>query len=103
MDVRETKDAWVFELEMPGVDPAAVEATADQKVLTVRGEKQSQRTEGEENRWLSVERVTGSFGRSFCLPSSVREDAIEATYQNGLLTVSIPKAEVRQPRKIEVR
>lgn len=103
VDVRETKEAWVFELEIPGVDPAAVEVTADQKVLTVRGEKQSQRTEGDENRWLSVERMTGSFERSFRLPSSVREDAIEASYQNGLLTVTVPKAEVKQARKIEVR
>lgn len=103
VDVRETKDAWVFELELPGVDPAAVEVTTDEKVLSVRGEKQSQRTEGEENRWLSVERLTGSFERSFRLPSSVREDAIEAKFQNGLLTVTVPKAEVRQPRKVEIR
>lgn len=103
VDVRETKDAWVFELELPGVDPAAVEVTADEKVLSVRGEKQSQQTEGDENRWLSVERLTGSFERSFRLPSSVREDAIEARFQNGLLTVTVPKTEVKQPRKIEIR
>lgn len=103
VDVRETRDAWVFELEVPGVDPAAVEVTADQKLLTIRGEKASQRVEGEDQRWLSVERVTGSFERSFRLPSAVREEAIEARYANGLLTVTVPKAEVRQARKIEVR
>jgi HSP20 family protein len=103
VDVRETKDAWVFELELPGVDPAAVDVTADQKVLRIRGEKTSLRPEGEEQRWLSVERVTGSFERSFRLPSAVREDAIEARYQHGLLTVTVPKAEVPQARKISVQ
>lgn len=103
VDVRETKDAWLFEVELPGVDPAAVEVTADQKVLTIRGEKSSQRVEVEEQRWVSTERVTGTFERSFRLPSSVREDAIEARYGNGLLTVTVPKAEVRQARKIEIR
>jgi HSP20 family protein len=103
VDLRETKEAWVFELELPGVDPAAVEVTADQKVLSIRGEKSAQRAEGEEHRWLSVERVTGSFERSFRLPSAAREDAIEARYLNGVLTVTVPKAEVRQARKIEVR
>jgi HSP20 family protein len=103
VDVRETKEAWVFDLELPGVDPAAVEVTADQKVLTIRGEKASQRSESEEQRWVSVERITGSFERSFRLPSAVREEGIEARYQNGLLTVTVPKAEVRQARKIEVK
>ena len=103
VDVRETNDAWVFDLEIPGVDPAGVEVTADQKVLSIRGEKSSRPTEGEEPRLVSVERITGSFERSFRLPSSIREDAIEAKYKHGLLTVTVPKAEVRQARKIEVR
>ena len=102
VDVRETKDAWLFEAELPGVDPASVEVTADQKVLKLRGEKAAQRSEGDETRWVSVERVTGSFERSFRLPSAVREDAIEARYVNGLLTVTVPKAELPQARKIPV-
>ena len=103
VDVRETKDAWVFDLELPGVDPAAVEVTADQKILSIRGEKVSSRVESDDQRFLSVERAMGSFERSFRLPSSAREDAIEARYQNGVLSVTVPKAEVKQPRKIEVR
>jgi HSP20 family protein len=102
-DIREAKDAWVFELDLPGVSPEAVEVTADQKVLTIRGEKPSARAESEEQQWLSVERVTGSFERSFRLPASVREDGIEATFSNGLLTVTVPKAEVRTARKITVK
>lgn len=103
VDIRETKDAWVFELDLPGVSPAGVEVTADQKVLTIRGEKASQRTDSDEQRWFSIERVTGSFERSFRLPSSVREDAIEASFINGVLTVTVPKAEVKSARKIEIK
>jgi len=103
VDVRETKDAWLFELELPGVNPANVEVTADQRVLTIRGEKQAQRSESEEQRWVSLERVTGTFERSFRLPSSVREDAIEARYEHGVLTVTVPKAEKPEARKISVK
>lgn len=102
-DVRETKDAWVFELDLPGVNPQAVEVTADQKVLTIRGEKPRARSDSEEQRWLSVERVSGSFERAFRLPSSLREEAIEAVFQNGLLTVTVPKAEVKTARRIEIK
>lgn len=103
VDIRETKDAWVFELDLPGVSPDGVEVTADQKVLTIRGEKVSQRTDSDEHRWMSVERVTGSFERSFRLPSSVREDGIEASFINGVLTVTVPKAEIKTARKIQVK
>lgn len=103
VDVRETKDAWVFELELPGVNPANVEVTADQRVLTIRGEKQAQSAAGEEQRWVSLERVTGSFERAFRLPSGVREDSIEARYEHGLLTVTVPKAEKPEARRISVK
>lgn len=102
-DVREEKDAWVFELELPGVDPAAVEVTAENGVLSVRGEKASERREGQDGRWHIVERMTGAFHRSFQLPGNIREDAIEARFANGLLSVRVPKAEVPQPRRIEVK
>lgn len=103
VDVRETKDAWIFELEIPGVDPASVDVTSEQRVLKIRGEKSATRTEGDDTRWLSVERVTGSFERSFRLPTAAREEEIEARYADGLLTVTVPKSEVKQARKIEVR
>ncbi len=103
VDIRETKDAWEFTLEIPGVDPAQVEVTAEARVLKIRGEKAIVRKDGdEEARWLSTERISGSFERSFRLPAQVREDAIEARYAHGLLTVTVPKAEV-PARKIEVR
>lgn len=103
VDVREEPDAWVFEVELPGVDPAAVEVTTDQGVLTIRGEKSSLRKEGQEGRWHAVERLTGNFRRSFRLPQSVAEDQIEAQFTNGLLTIRAAKAEVPKPKRIEVK
>lgn len=103
VDIRETKDAWEFAVEIPGVDPAQVEVTAEARVLKIRGQKEIVRKEGDEDaRWLSTERISGAFERSFRLPAQVREDAIEARYVHGVLTVTVPKAEV-PARKIEVR
>lgn len=103
VDVREEPEAWVFEVELPGVDPAAVEVTTDQGVLTIRGEKSTLRQEGQEGRWHAVERLTGSFRRSFRLPHTVAEDRIEAQFTHGLLTIRAAKAEVPKPKRIEVK
>lgn len=103
VDIRETKDAWEFVLEIPGVDPAQVEVTAEARVLKIRGQKEIARAEGEsEGRWLSTERISGAFERSFRLPAQVREDAIDARYAHGVLTVTVPKAEA-PVRRIEIK
>jgi HSP20 family protein len=102
VDVREVEDAFVFELELPGVAPDGVEVTADNGVLSVSGEKKAQR-EREQERWHIVERTHGSFRRTFSLPQNVNEEAIEANFEDGLLTVRVPKAAVPKPRKIDVR
>lgn len=103
VDVRETDAAWVFELELPGVDPALVEVMADNGVLTVRGEKLVERRNEQEARWHIVERLAGNFQRSFQLPGNVNEAKIEARFANGLLSVQVPKAEVPKPRRIEIK
>jgi HSP20 family protein len=102
-DVHEEATAYVFELELPGVEPSAVEVTAENGILTVRGEKRSTRQDSESVRWHLVERTAGSFTRVFRLPQSVNEEAIEASFANGVLTVRAAKAELPKPKKIEVR
>jgi HSP20 family protein len=117
-DVREEADAYRFELELPGVAPEQVEVTLEKGVLTVRGEKRAeQQREANENavrdgdaptaapagKWHIVERVQGSFKRTFQLPQAVNEESITARFDNGLLTVVVPKAELPKARKIEVR
>lgn len=102
VDVREEKDGFRFELELPGVEPANVEVTAENGMLSVSGEKKSEE-ERDEDRWHIVERTHGSFRRTFQLPQNVNEEAIEATFANGVLTVRVPKAKAPSARKIEVR
>jgi HSP20 family protein len=103
VDVREEEQAWVFELDLPGVEPAQVEVTADDGVLTVRGERGAARQEGEAGRWHLVERLRGSFQRRFTLPENIAEDGIEATFAHGVLTIRAPKTAVPQPRRIEIK
>jgi len=103
VDVREDNKEIVLEIELPGIKPSDVEVTAENGVLTIRGEKQGTSTEGEEGRYHVVERTYGSFTRSFQLPSAVDERSIDAEFEDGLLSVHIPKAAIAQPRKIEIR
>ena len=101
-DIREDEKAFTVELELPGIAPEQVEVTAENGVLTVRGEK-SAASEAVEARWRLNERVHGAFQRSFRLPSEIDQDAIAATFANGVLTVRVPKAAVAVARKIEVK
>ncbi|HEY3258620.1 MAG TPA: Hsp20/alpha crystallin family protein, partial [Gemmatimonadaceae bacterium] len=78
------------------------EVTAENGVLTVRGEKRSERKEDDKSRYHVVERSYGSFMRSFQLPQGLDEDRIEATFDNGILSVHIPKSALPQPRRIQI-
>ncbi|HEX6058977.1 MAG TPA: Hsp20/alpha crystallin family protein [Gemmatimonadaceae bacterium] len=104
VDVREDENALVLELEIPGVSPEQVEVTAENGVLTIRGEKRSERREDDEKRrWHLVERSYGAFHRAFQLPKGVDEGQIEASFDQGVLTVRVPKSALPQPRRIEIR
>src|SRR5688572_5722520 len=103
VDVREDNNEIALEIELPGIRPADVEVTAENGVLTVRGEKQSSTTENTEGRYHVVERSYGSFARSFQLPQGVDENRIEAEFTDGLLIVHVPKSALPQPRRIEIR
>ena len=103
VDVRETDAEYTFELELPGIDPAQVDLTADHGVLTVRGEKEQRtRKEGDEGRWHVVERTYGSFVRAFQLPQGVDDERIDAQFAHGVLTIRVPKAARPQPRRIRI-
>jgi HSP20 family protein len=103
VDIREDNTEIALEIELPGIKPSDVEVTAENGVLTIRGEKQSASTEGSEGRYHVVERSYGSFTRSFQLPTGVDEQRIEADFVDGVLIVRIPKAALAQPRRIEIR
>lgn len=105
MDVAERGDAYLVQAELPGVSPEQVDVSFEQNVLTVRGTKPSSfdvQNEGE-LRVFASERVSGTFERAVRLPEFVNADRIEASFSNGLLTITIPKAEAAQPRKIQIK
>lgn len=102
VDVRETDKSLAIDVELPGIKPENVEVNVENGVLTVTGEKRSERSSEEKDRYHMVERSYGSFFRSFQLPGGVDESQIKASFHDGVLTVDIPKAALPQPRKIQI-
>ena len=105
IDVVETRNAYVLYAELPGVDPSQIEIKFEQNVLTVRGSKRSafDAAKNGEHRIYAAERVTGNFERSLRLPEFADGDKISAEFDHGLLTVTVPKAQAAQPRRIEIK
>jgi HSP20 family protein len=103
-EVLETDSDVRFMIEIPGMKTEDIELTVENNVLTVSGEKRWQKEEGRsEGDYHLLERRYGKFSRSFTLPQRVDASAIDAMYEQGVLTVSLPKAEEAKPRRIEVR
>ena len=90
MDVKETDKEIVVETELPGIDEKDVSLALKDGVLTIRGEKKHEHDEEKEN-YRVMERRYGSFQRSLRLPDTVDEDKVEASFNNGVLKVSLPK------------
>jgi HSP20 family protein len=101
IDIRQSDEAFTLEASVPGFSPEDVEVTVDQNVLTIRG---SRKQESEERRdgWIRRERRTGSVHRQVVLPAEVRADEIRASFENGVLTVTVPRAQKAQPKRIPV-
>jgi HSP20 family protein len=101
-DVFEDRNAVKIVAEVPGVQPEDVKLSLENNLLTIRGEKKQQAEERNE-RVHRYERSYGTFERTFSLPTTVDPDQIVATYEHGILTVTIPKAERARPREIPVK
>ncbi len=101
VDIYETEHELVVKADLPDVDPKDLDIRVENNVLTIRGERKFEKKVNEEN-YLRVERAYGSFARSFTLANFVNSDAIKADYQNGVLTLSIPKREEAKPKQIKV-
>ena len=100
LDAYRDGDAFHIDIDLPGVDPAGIDVTVDRRVLTVRAERV--RAAGDDVRRLVTERPTGAVGRRLVLSESLDTDRLEARYDNGVLTLTIPVAERAEPRKVEV-
>jgi HSP20 family protein len=101
VDIYETEHELVVKADLPDVDPKDLDIRVENNLLTIRGERKFEKKVSEEN-YLRVERSYGSFARSFTLANTVNPDAIKAEYQNGVLTLSIPKREEAKPKQIKV-
>jgi HSP20 family protein len=103
VNVEETREELLLTAEVPGMTAEDIDIELENNVLTVRGEKSFERTEGEDDKRYHVwERRYGSFERSFALPRTVRAEDIHAEYQNGILTIRMPKAPEAKSRKISI-
>ena len=101
VDIYETAQELVVKADLPDVDPKDLDIRVENNLLTIRGERKFEKKVNEEN-YLRVERSFGSFARSFTLANTVNSDAIKADYQNGVLTLNIPKREEAKPKQIKV-
>ena len=102
VDIAENNDEYVVTADLPGIDRDDLDVTVADGRLTIRGERR-QDGESQSGPARRVERVYGTFTRSFELPSEVKADGIGATYRDGVLTVTVPKAEESKPKQIEVK
>jgi HSP20 family protein len=102
LDISERKDAYLVTVELPGLKPEDLDITMEDGLLTIKGERQFT-SESSEQQFHRVERRYGAFRRSITLPAQVQADHIEATFDNGVLEIMVPKAEETKPKRIQVR
>jgi HSP20 family protein len=101
VDIHEEKDRFVVLADIPGVEPKDIDITAENGVLTVRGERRIEKR-ATDNGYERLERVAGSFLRRFTLPEGANTESIKAKQTNGVLEVTIPKTPAVQPRRISI-
>jgi HSP20 family protein len=101
VDILENSEGFEIHAELPGVNQDDVKITLDNNVLTLSGEKKQEVKEERDN-VVRMERSYGRFERSFSLPNTVKADGVRAAYDNGVLRISLPKAETAKSRTINI-
>jgi HSP20 family protein len=102
LDISERKDAYLVTVELPGVQADDLEITMEDGLLTIQGERQFAH-DSSEQQFHRVERRYGAFRRSITLPAHVMAEGIQASVDNGVLQILVPKAEEAKPKRIQVR
>jgi HSP20 family protein len=102
LDIAEEKDTYVVTAEVPGVKADDLDITLEEGLLTIQGQRRFEEETGD-RQYHRIERHYGSFRRAITLPSQVQTDQIQARFEDGVLTVRVPKAEEAKPRKIQVQ
>jgi HSP20 family protein len=101
VDIKEEANRYVIAVDVPGVDPDKIEVHMENGMLTIKGERESEKKTEREG-YKRIEREHGVFYRRFTMPDGVNANAIDASSKHGVLTIAIPKAEAAQPRRITV-
>ena len=101
VDIYETEQELVLKADLPEVNQQEIDIRIENNMLTLRGERKFQ-SEVNQDSYLRVERAYGPFSRSFSLPNTVNTEAIKADYQNGVLSIRMPKREESRPKQIRI-
>ena len=101
VDIYETENELVLKADIPDVNEKDLDVRIENNMLTIQGERKFEQKVKEDN-YLRVERTYGAFSRSFSLPNTVNTEAIQADYQNGVLTVELPKRAESKPKQVKV-
>lgn len=101
-DVAETEDAYLIHIDAPGLKKQDFNISWQDGTLTVSGDRKWEDKEEREN-YVRMERSFGHFFRSFTLPNTVKSEDIGGSYDDGVLTIRVPKAEESKPRRIEIQ
>ena len=102
LDISERKDAYLVTVELPGVEAEDMEITLEDGLLTIQGERHFAH-DSSEQQFHRVERRYGAFRRSITLPAQVQAEQIEASFEDGVLQILVPKMEEAKPKRIQVR
>lgn len=102
LDIYETKDKFVVTVELPGIEASDVDVSVEDSTLTVRGERTFYQGVDEDS-FHRVERRYGAFARSLALPQTANAEDIEASFDRGVLTIEVPKADEAKPKKISIK
>jgi HSP20 family protein len=102
LDISERKDAYLVTVELPGIELDDLDITMEDGLLTIQGERQFT-SESSEQQFHRIERRYGAFRRSITLPAQVQAEQIQASFDNGVLQIVVPKAEEAKPKRIQVR
>jgi HSP20 family protein len=102
VDIAELENEYIVKMELAGVNKDDVKISLESNILTIKGQKKQERDEKNKN-VHHLERSYGSFQRSFTLPTKVKTDNIDAVFKEGVLSISLPKAEEAKPKQIDVK
>ena len=103
VDIEEADDKYVIKADLPGVDKKDIEVKLENGVLSIRGEKQTEKETGKGTKRHRTERFHGTFARSFTLPDAVKAEKVDASYKDGVLSLEIPKADEVKPKSIDIK